>query len=323
MDAVKPVESEGEVAGLSGICSSALLMEDFDTICAIHSSSEGLSSNTVELCTQRSTGDHVVVKIFNKSLLRKQMRRSLSKRNVDPISKMQREIAIMQRLDHPNVVKHHQIIENESDGMVYIVMEYVPGGPSMRWNIAANKYDATFERECVGLKELTARAYFRDALEGLEYIHRQNIVHRDIKPENLLVTEESTGGSNGVPGMLKIADFGVSCFVSAEDDTIYDTQGTLVFEAPESFSGESYSGYKSDIWALGVTLYAFCFQSLPFHGDGPDALNSSITNGDFNVPEETNPALINLLRCLLRTNPVQRITIQEMKDHPWIREVKD
>ena len=93
-----------------------------------------------------------------------------------------REIAIMQKLQHPNIVQQLDMIDSK-EGMLYIVMEYVAGGPTMRWNELECKYDSTEQDKADGLSVARSRSYFRDALLGVEYIHAQNIIHRDIKPE--------------------------------------------------------------------------------------------------------------------------------------------
>lgn len=300
----------------NGQCTHAKKMEDYVTLNLLTAAPGGCC--TVELCRQLSTQTDVVVKIFNRGLLEKKARRSLSRTSTNVLQVAMREIAIMQKLRHPNIVHQLDMIDS-GDGMLYIVMEYVAGGPTMRWNEVEWKYDATESHQCEALSPEMARCYFQGALLGLEYIHAQNIVHRDIKPENLLVDRIFRPGSpTGARPCVKIADFGVSCFVSVGDDEISDTQGTLLFEAPESFSGKPYSGFRSDVWALGVTLFCFLHQTVPFEGDTLPQLNLCIQETSPQVPEDTHPDLKHLLSRILCKEASERITISELKKHPWV-----
>lgn len=81
------------------------------------------------------------------------------------------------------------------------------------------------------------------------------IVHRDIKPENLLIDENDR---------VKITDFGVSLSTKNGNDEVKNTAGSQLFFAPEVWTSKNYSGKKSDIWALGVTLYFMVFAKYPF-----------------------------------------------------------
>jgi len=302
---------------LNGQCTHGPMMEDYVTVKLLTATPGGCC--TVELCKQLSTQTDVVIKIFNRGLLEKKARRSLSKTANNVLQVALREIAIMQKLRHPNIVHQLDMIDS-ADGMLYIVMEYVIGGPTMRWNEAEWKYDATESHNCDALTPDLARTYFRDAILGLEYIHAQSIVHRDIKPENLLVDHLFVPGSvsSGLAPRVKIADFGVSCFVSVGDDQISDTQGTLLFEAPESFSGQPYSGFQSDVWALGVTLYCFLYQNVPFEADTLAELNNIINTTIPVLPDDVDPELAHLFALILNKDGSKRITIQELKQHPWV-----
>eukprot|EP00656_Telonema_subtile_P019740 TRINITY_DN2094_c0_g2_i2.p1 TRINITY_DN2094_c0_g2~~TRINITY_DN2094_c0_g2_i2.p1 ORF type:complete len:416 (-),score=109.17 TRINITY_DN2094_c0_g2_i2:136-1383(-) len=306
----------------NGQCTHAVKMEDYVTLNLLTATPGGCC--TVELCRQLSTQTNVVVKIFNRGLLEKKARRSLSRNANNALQTAMREIAIMQKLRHPHIVHQLDMIDS-ADGMLYIVMEYVAGGPTMRWNEAEWKYDATESHQCDALSEEMARCYFHGALLGLEYIHAQNIVHRDIKPENLLVDRLFRPG---IPSTerpcVKIADFGVSCFVTVNDDKISDTQGTLLFEAPESFSGEPYSGFQSDVWALGVTLFCWMFQNVPFEGDTFLELNQCIQESTPQVRAAAGDEhLAALFASILHKDASQRSTIASLKRDPWVLRGQD
>lgn len=93
-----------------------------------------------------------------------------------------------------------------------------------------------------------AHRYFRQLINGLEYLHGMRVIHKDIKPGNLLLTLDET---------LKISDFGVAeqLELFAPDDTCTTGQGSPAFQPPEIANGlESFSGTKVDIWSSGVTL---------------------------------------------------------------------
>ncbi|XP_075754725.1 calcium/calmodulin-dependent protein kinase kinase 2 isoform X4 [Pelodiscus sinensis] len=160
-----------------------------------------------------------------------------------PIEQVYQEIAILKKLDHPNVVKLVEVLDDPSEDHLYMVFELVKQGPVM---------------EVPAIKPLTedqARFYFHDLIKGIEYLHYQKIIHRDIKPSNLLVGED---------GHIKIADFGVSNEFKGTDALLTNTVGTPAFMAPETLSEtrKIFSGKALDVWAMGITLFCFVFGQI-------------------------------------------------------------
>jgi len=275
-----------------------------------------LVSPTVRVvhATDKANNIEVVLKSFNKTALQRKGR-SLSRKRVDPMKKALLEIAIMQGLSHEAVVTYHKTINEEENNMLHLVMEFMPGGSSMKFNQELHEYDAmmiacggltcenlychcrgTAPTEGTALPVFVAHSYFVDALKGLEYLHSCNVVHRDLKPDNLLTSEPFRIGLMAAP-RCKIGDFGVSCFVPEDDDNVADTQGTTVFLSPEALTGDPYSSKKADVWALGVSLFCFLFKQLPFSGACPQSLNNSITHDSLQCPPDVDPELHNLLRA--------------------------
>ncbi|KAM9094378.1 calcium/calmodulin-dependent protein kinase kinase 2 isoform X1 [Sarcophilus harrisii] len=218
-----------------------------------------------------------------------------------PIEQVYQEIAILKKLDHPNVVKLVEVLDDPNEDHLYMVFELVNQGPVM---------------EVPTVKPLTedqARFYFQDLIKGIEYLHYQKIIHRDIKPSNLLVGED---------GHIKIADFGVSNEFKGTDALLTNTVGTPAFMAPETLSEtrKIFSGKALDVWAMGVTLYCFVFGQCPFMDERILSLHSKIKSQALEFPDQPDIAddLKDLIVRMLDKNPESRIIVPEIKLHPWV-----
>ncbi|KAJ2528850.1 hypothetical protein GGH20_002467, partial [Coemansia sp. RSA 1937] len=155
-----------------------------------------------------------------------------------------------------------------------------------------------------------AHKYFVQAVLGLEYLHENDIMHRDLKPENMLLTSDNT---------LKIADFGESTIVAHHEDKITGFSGTPAFTAPELCQGISeVSGEAADIWSLGVCLYSFAYGTLPFPGRSVFETLDAISANKLKFPGPFDEHLQDLLERMLERNPESRITIAEIREHPWV-----
>ena len=163
-----------------------------------------------------SEGDDLVaVKIFNKSILKRMrtMERNHETKRLQvrtALEKVEREIALMKKLAHPNLVDFYEAIDSPDSDLLYMVIEYMPLGEIMTY-----RDDGTFQRKdpkgnrepIPGVlpggyfDEFHAALYFVDILHGLAYLHQHHIVHRDLKPENILLDSRA---------IAKLSDFGVS-----------------------------------------------------------------------------------------------------------------
>uniref|UniRef100_A0A8C8YCH0 Calcium/calmodulin dependent protein kinase kinase 2 n=1 Tax=Prolemur simus TaxID=1328070 RepID=A0A8C8YCH0_PROSS len=219
-----------------------------------------------------------------------------------PIEQVYQEIAILKKLDHPNVVKLVEVLDDPNEDHLYMGKKaLLPPLPVM---------------EVPTLKPLSedqARFYFQDLIKGIEYLHYQKIIHRDIKPSNLLVGED---------GHIKIADFGVSNEFKGSDALLSNTVGTPAFMAPESLSEtrKIFSGKALDVWAMGVTLYCFVFGQCPFMDERIMCLHSKIKSQALEFPDQPDIAedLKDLITRMLDKNPESRIVVPEIKLHPWV-----
>ncbi|XP_075034402.1 calcium/calmodulin-dependent protein kinase kinase 2 isoform X2 [Mixophyes fleayi] len=217
------------------------------------------------------------------------------------IERVHQEIAILKKLDHPNIVKLVEVLDDPSEDHLYMVFELVKRGAVM--DIPTTK----------PLTEDQARFHFQDLIKGIEYLHYQRIIHRDIKPSNLLVGED---------GHIKIADFGVSNQFEGTDAFLSNTVGTPAFMAPETLSETSriFSGKALDVWAMGVTLYCFVFGQCPFMDERILSLHGKIKNQPLELPEqpEISEDLKDLILRMLDKNPESRISVPDIKLHPWV-----
>ncbi|KAF2235187.1 kinase-like protein, partial [Viridothelium virens] len=303
--------------------------------------------------------------------------------------KVKKEVAILKKARHPNIVALLEVIDDPARKKVYIVLEWVQRG-EITWRtrcpkalalLEARRYlrhspeellDAELHDDLIYVPCLSfaaARVAFRDTVLGIEYLHYQGIIHRDIKPPNLLQT---------VDHHIKISDFGVSYLGrpihdDGTDDSETDVQdvkfdearelaktvGTAAFYAPELCHTDPDVESppvtaQIDVWALGVTLFCLIFARTPFV-DNEFVIMKNIAEKDVYIPtkrlkpiepeassrpssqvgftpflntkrrqeyerayEDLDEDLYDLLRRLFIKDPSRRITLTEVKHHPWV-----
>eukprot|EP01084_Bolivina_argentea_P166436 288935_1 len=217
---------------------------------------------------------------------------------------MFREISIMKKLNHPNLIKIYEVIDDPKNDNLYMIIEYMDHGAVLGEEA---KCDPITDHELI-------RKYMRDMTLGLDYLHSKDIIHGDIKPKNLLLSATN---------QLKIGDFGVSFALDdkicpKKDGITSRSPGTPAFVAPET-ANNSFNAYLIDIWAMGVTLYMMITGICPFAGNGIYDTYEKIQS--YNPPIENLNIGTNIkdfLIKILQKDPKERITLKECMIHPWI-----
>ncbi|XP_042438405.1 serine/threonine-protein kinase SAPK3-like [Zingiber officinale] len=215
---------------------------------------------------------------------------------------VQREIINHRSLRHPNIVRFKEVVLTPTH--LAIVMEYAAGGE-------------LFERICNAgrFSEDEARFFFQQLISGVSYCHSMEICHRDLKLENTLLDGSPTP-------RVKICDFGYSKSALLHSQP-KSTVGTPAYIAPEVLSRKEYDGKIADVWSCGVTLYVMLVGSYPFE-DPEDPRNfrktiSRILSVNYSIPDyiRVSPECRQLLSQIFVADPSKRITIPEIKKHPW------
>eukprot|EP01117_Protostelium_nocturnum_P017308 TRINITY_DN7029_c0_g1_i1.p1 TRINITY_DN7029_c0_g1~~TRINITY_DN7029_c0_g1_i1.p1 ORF type:complete len:939 (-),score=268.20 TRINITY_DN7029_c0_g1_i1:154-2970(-) len=219
--------------------------------------------------------------------------KSIKKAKLTPIDleRINREIQILKSLDHPNIVRLRDVIEDGET--INIVMDY--------WPQNLRQYLKTFPKH--QFPEYLCRDYFRQLLSAISYCHKNRVIHRDIKHENILLSADAK--------QLTLIDFGFSNY---SEETQFRTTfcGSPAFCAPEMFMAQKYRGPEVDVWSLGVCLYSIAAGELPF--DNVQA----ILDGSYSKPEFLSPDLLDLLSKMFQISPEKRATIQDVQNHNWV-----
>lgn len=244
----------------------------------------------VKLAKNIETGQPFAVKILEKN-------RIIELKITDQIK---REIATLKLLQHPNVVRLHEVLASKS--RIYMVLEYVTGGELFDRIASKGK-----------LPEADGRKMFQQLIDGVSYCHSKGVFHRDLKPENVLVDAN---------GNIKISDFGLSALPQhlRDDGLLHTTCGSPNYVAPEILSNRGYDGATSDIWSCGVILYVILTGYLPFDDRNLAVLYQKIFKGDAQVPKWMSPGAKNMIKRILDPNPVTRITTAGIKADEWFKQ---
>ena len=202
---------------------------------------------------------------------------------------------------------------------IYFVMEFLPGGDlySLLQNIGS-------------LTEKSAKIYAVQIVKAFEYMHANGIIHRDLKPDNVLIDAQ---------GELKLIDFGLSLYGSVDravdasngTENVTGPIGTPDYMAPEVLLANNHTE-AVDFWSLGVLIYELIVGVPPFHGETEEETFKKILKLeiDWSELQQTNDQddefyvsdqLVDLLKKLLVLNPEERLTINQIKNHPWFSDI--
>ena len=231
--------------------------------------------------------------------------KELQKNELADIDSFNREIDILIKLDHPNIIKLYEVYENED--FIYIVMELCNGG---------ELFDIIIKRTEMGnpFTEKEAATIFKQLMSAVSYCHSNKIVHRDLKPENLLLL------NNDDDTHIKIIDFGTSLIFKKKNTSMFDRVGTAYYISPEVIDG--YYDEKCDVWSCGIILYILLCGYPPFNGrdDEEIFLNIRRLNYSFPSPEWNN--ISNDAKDLLKSiicDQFMRLNDEQVLNHIWLK----
>ncbi|XP_069831419.1 PAS domain-containing serine/threonine-protein kinase [Dendropsophus ebraccatus] len=209
----------------------------------------------------------------------------------DPeLGRVTQEIAILSRIQHPNIIKVLGVFEN--DKFFQLVMEL--------HGDALDLFD--FIDNQPNLDEPLASYIFRQLVSAVGYLHSHYILHRDIKDENIIISPDFT---------IKLVDFGSA--TRLQPGKLFSTFcGTTEYCAPEVLLGNPYPGPELEMWSLGVTLYTLIF------GENPFCEVEEILDAELNPPFSVSQELHDLISGLLHRDPEMRMTLDELLRDLWV-----
>ena len=227
-----------------------------------------------------------------------------NKMNVEESPYFKREIEVMYKVHHPNVVKLYGHFEDNN--YCYFLMEYISKG---------NLYSLIPKDNKKRINPKVVATIMKDIISAVYYLHNMNppIIHRDIKPENILLND----------GLVaKLTDFGWSNYIfnGIKRTTLC---GTPVYMAPEIIREQPHDE-RVDIWCIGVLLFELTTGTLPFQGETVEALKNNIINLKISWPKDINLDAKNLIIKILKIEPEQRISLTDMIQHDFFtKHLKD
>ncbi|XP_050155079.1 calcium-dependent protein kinase 26-like isoform X1 [Malus sylvestris] len=246
----------------------------------------------IRVCTDKLTGEVLACKSIAKDRLV----------TSDDVRGIKLEIEIMTRLSgHPNVVDLKAVYEEEE--YVHLVMELCAGGELFHQLEKHGRFS-----------ESDARVLFRHLIQVVLYCHENGVVHRDLKPENILLATKASSSP------IKLADFGLATYIKP-GQSLHGLVGSPFYIAPEVLAG----GYNqaADVWSAGVILYILLSGMPPFWGKTKSRIFDAVRTADLKFPSDPWDRITgsakDLIRAMLCKDPSQRLTAQQVLDHPWMR----
>lgn len=247
------------------------------------------SFSKIKLAIDSDTGVQVAIKVLKKSI----------KYNND--NAIKREVAIMRSFRHSHIVRCYDLLQDEKH--YYIIMEYIKGQNLIDYITSRAKPEG-------GLAENQARRYFAQLVSAVSYCHSQFISHRDLKLENIMIDTKKD--------IVKLIDFGLSARMHHDGRKHNTWCGSPLYAAPEICIHDTYTSPQVDIWSMGIILYAMLSGYLPFGGKDDAEIANSVYRCKYRIPESVPSNARSLIRSILRKNPKDRATLEQIRAHSWL-----
>ncbi|KAI7877826.1 kinase-like protein [Lichtheimia hyalospora FSU 10163] len=249
-----------------------------------------------------SDGHKVAVKVIKKSCM-----------SDADLQRLERELDIWKSLDHEHLVTIEKLLE--TDHAMYVVCSYCSAGSLHDW---MKRKESVTENE--------ARVVVQQLCSALQYLHEEaRVCHKDVKLENVLLDEHNR---------VRLCDFGLSVYIQpvtspppstpnmsmheSPSSDLDEAGGSLAYVAPEQVrSRYMLPCPKTDMWSLGVLLYAMVVGKCPFEDDYDARLQQKILDGAFHMPDFLSNELQALLRNLLHQDPKTRYTARQVLQSDW------
>jgi calcium-dependent protein kinase len=231
--------------------------------------------------------------------------KELQKKKLSDYEGLMREVNLMIKLDHPNIIKLYEVYENEK--YIYLIMELCTGG---------ELFDKIVEKTDQGMQfsEQEAASLFKQMMSAINYCHKNGIVHRDLKPENLLFLNKDDKSP------IKVIDFGMSKRFDSKN-FMSEKVGTAYYISPEVLEG--HYDEKCDIWSAGVILYIIICGYPCFNGDDDDEIFAAIKKGKIVFPSPEWDEVSNEVRDLIKKmccSADKRLTAEQVLNEPWVKD---
>ncbi|XP_024248549.1 serine/threonine-protein kinase 17A [Oncorhynchus tshawytscha] len=248
----------------------------------------------VRKCVEKCTGQEYAAKFMRKR-----------RKGQDCRLEIIHEVAVLELATaSQRVVNLHQVYEMAAE--MVLVLQFAAGGEIFNQCVAER--DEAFKEEDV-------KRLMRQILEGVSFLHRNNMVHLDLKPQNILLT------SDALLGDIKIVDFGLSRMVSSSQE-LREIMGTPEYVAPEILNYEPIST-ATDMWSIGVLAYVMLTGISPFLGEDKQETFLNISQINISYQEEelehVDQAAITFIKALLIKEPQNRATAEECLQHQWLQ----
>ncbi|KAL1889387.1 serine/threonine protein kinase [Sporothrix stenoceras] len=244
----------------------------------------------VKLAKEKATGRRVVIKYVTKKRILVDTWTRDRRLGTVPLEIHVLDYLRRDGLRHPNIVEMEDFFEDDVNYYIEMKPHGMPGMDLFDYIELRTNMD---EAEC--------RSIFVQVAQAVHHLHTKAlVVHRDIKDENVILDGE---------GNIKLIDFGSAAYIKSGPFDVF--VGTIDYAAPEVLAGRPYKGKEQDVWALGILLYTIIYKENPFYSI------DEIMDRDLRIPYTISDDSIDLIRKMLNRDVAQRITIDQVLEHPW------